>query len=101
MSGVLSLGSPWTRAEFRDYAERRAIADRIPEGFTIAITARGDRSAFGVEVMEWGATMSGNRIIRERRYYRSGQLRDGIDDAIGWIEDHATATYAGVEVAVR
>lgn len=101
VTGTLSLGSPWTRAEIPTYAERRAIADRIPAGYTIAITAKGDRSAFGVEVLELGDTMSGNRVIRERRYYRSGQLRDGIDDAIGWIADHATATYAGVEVAVR
>lgn len=95
----LSLSSPWCRSEFPDYAERRAIADRIPDGFTVAITAKGDRSAFGVEVRE--GMMSDNRVIRERRYYRPGQLRDGIDDAIAWIEDHATATYAGVEVPVR
>lgn len=85
MSGTFSLRSPWTRAEFPDYAERRAIADRIPDGYTIAVIARSDRSAFGVEVLEWGDTMTGNRVIRERRYYRARALRDGIDEAIAWI----------------
>lgn len=102
MSGTLSLSSPWCRREFPDYAERLAIQARIPAGHTIAITAKGDRSAFGVAVLEWGDRMSGNRVIHERSYYRAGQaLRDGIDAAIDWIAAHDTATYAGVEVPVR
>ena len=102
MTGTFSLSSPWCRAEFRTYDERRAIADRIPKGYTVAVTARSDRSAFGVEVLEWGDRMTGNRVIHDRRYYRSGQaLRDGIDAALDWIDAHDVATYAGVAVAVR
>lgn len=100
MTGVLSLRSPWCRQEFPDYSERRAIAARIPAGYTVSVTAKGDRSAFGVEVR--GGMMSANHVVRERRYYRPGHpLRDGIEQALWWIEDHDTANYAGVAVAVR
>lgn len=97
MRGTLSLSSPWCRQEFPVYAERRAIADRIPEGYTVSVMCRGDHSAFGVTVMEWAA--SGNREVRERRYYRD--VRVGIEEALDWIDAHDLAMYAGVAVAVR
>lgn len=99
MSGTLSLSSPWCRQEIPTTSERRAIAARIPAGYTVAVAAKSDHRAWYVEVIEHGATMSENRVARARCVHRD--LRDGIDAAIWWITDHATATYAGVEVPVR
>ena len=96
--GTLSLPSPWSRQAITA-DERRDYQARIRDGYTIRLTTRSDRRAYHVEVWEHGATMSGNRVVRERVTY--ADPRKGLDAAIGWIEDHDTATYAGVAVPVR
>lgn len=97
MNGRLGLSTPWARRAIPK-AARADIEARIPDGYTIGVTASASH-VWRVWVLEWGATMDANRTLRtwEPVYH----LGSGIDQAIAWIERHDTATYDGVEVPVR
>jgi hypothetical protein len=96
MRGTLSLTSPWARRPFREERVREAVQARIPSGWTVSVYCNSDGTAYGIRVIQHGATMSGNRVVwggdGDRHYYRD--VHAGIAAALEWIAWNQTTTAA-------
>lgn len=82
--GVLGLSSPWARGLFGP-AEIATLEDEIPDGYTIGVSVKANRSAVIVWVVRDGETLA--------RWDRRG--RDGIASvrmALDWLSTQAVAS---------
>lgn len=101
MSGTLALSSPWCRQAIPTADERRAIEERIPDGYSVVLWAYANHRQWATYIMDVSGPRNLELVPKYPPRWVYADPHEAIEHAIAWIEGYDSVTYAGVEVPVR